>query len=215
MILDLYKIQNATKDLHTKLTDGLEDICDENGWMVLAKSEIACYLCESSPTDILEMEGAICPYNTCKDKEGKEIFRCACGKKKIQRLSFIEVEGQPFRYIIIGSCCIVKVAKFLKKIEGVEDLLEKLEIWIEYIKEEEEKTTKKPCLACGKHKISKTTKYKKLQRKYWCNDCSSGGSVKCITCNEFRVFQLDYLGKPMKYCRTCFFTPISPVPSSV
>ena len=120
----------------------------------------------------------------------------------------MEWDGSNYKYIIIGSSCIITIHKFLKQIEGIPNIIAKLERWIEYIKEEEKKTKNTQCVCCKKYKISKTTKYKKQQRKNWCVDCISSDKVKCIMCKEFIFYERDYYGKPKKYCRPCYFVPL-------
>ena len=208
MYSELDTIKEATESVYTPLTTGLKNITGENGWLVISKMNFATYIKEKDPTQLLELEGAICPYNIVKE-DNKPYFRCACGKKHIERLAIMEWNGSNYNYIIIGSSCIITIHKFLKKIDGIDNIILKLEEWIQTIKEEEKKTKNNQCVSCKKYKISKTTKYKKEQRKLWCNDCISSDRVKCITCKEFMFYEKDYYGKPKKYCRPCYFVPLT------
>ena len=200
-------IANATAGLYTRLTDGLRHITYRDGWEVLADLDFSSYIEEKDPDQLMEMEGRICPINICEDTDGK-FFRCACGKKHISRLSIMEYKKSPnWEYLILGSECINTLEKYVKDLEGIDNIKEKINKWVKEIKEEVKKIKYKKCIACEEYKISRTTNYKNPARNHWCNNCSSAGKVRCVSCKNFRFFELDWKGNPKKYCRHCYFSP--------
>ena len=201
---EVKSIADIFSGTYSRLTDGLNHITLKNGWQVLADLEYSSFIVESKPSELLEFEGRICPSNIYR-QDGQEYFLCACGKKHITNLTIMAYEHQNFEYILLGSECIKTAVKFLERIEGIEDFKEKVSQWLYYIKEEEKKIKNKKCVACGKYKVKKNYKYKNEARFKWCNDCCSGGQVRCITCNEFRIFKNDWKGNPMLQCSRCYF----------
>jgi len=203
---EIKTIANATVGLYTRLTDGLHHITDKNGWQVLADLEFSSYLELDDPDQLMEMEGRICPINIQQDVEGK-YFQCACGKKHIKRLSIMEYKkAKDWEYLVLGSECISTLEKYTKELEGIDNIKKKIKLWLEDIKDEVKKLRYKKCISCNEYKVSRTTNYKNPARHFWCNNCSSAGKVKCVTCGDYRFFNLDWKKQPMKYCRSCYFS---------
>ncbi len=202
---EIKEIADIFAGTYCRLTDGLNHITLKNGWQVLADMEYSSFVNESKPSELMEFEGRICPSNIY-NRDGEEYFMCACGKKHIHNLAIMSYPHNDFEYIILGSECVHTAKKYLKEIEGIENFKEKVDKWLYYIKEEQKKIKNKKCIACDKYKVRRNFVYKNPARNLWCNECCSGGQVKCIKCNDFRLYKDDWKGNPMRYCQRCYFS---------
>ena len=198
------KITEATSKLYSRLTDSLKrNTPSTNGWTALLDMEYYRYI-EAKNVEQLEEEfttAALHPYNTCG-----ETINCICGKSHINRISIMEFpnRGQTWKYLLLGSECIETTKEFLKDLEGVEEVYDKLKVWSDTCKEEKKRYSHHKCIACDNYGVKKDYKYKNEARKLWCKNCCYGGRVKCINCDTMRVFMKDFKGDPMRLCYSCY-----------
>ena len=203
--LEKQKFFKATDKLYTRLVNGLKNNTGKNGWEVLVDMKYIDFASCEDPDDFNSYE-RICPANI-KVNGGTKYFQCICGKPHIKNLTLMEYKCDEWDYMIVGSNCIEGTYKFIKDIQDIDNLKEKMSIWIKEINTEKRKQKYKKCVSCGEYRVSKMTDYKNPARKYWCNNCCGGDCVNCIKCGRDRVFQYDWRGKPMLLCRPCYFAP--------
>lgn len=200
------KITEATSKLYSRLTDSLKrNTPSTNGWTALLDMEYHRYI-EAKNLDKLEEEFstiALHPHNICG-----QTINCICGKSHINRISIMKFPnmGQYWKFVLLGSECIETTKEFLKDLEGVEEIYDKLKVWSDTCKEEKKKYSHSKCIACDNYGIKKDYKYKNEARKLWCKNCCYGGRVKCINCDTMRVFMTDYKGNPMRLCYSCYMS---------
>jgi len=213
---DLDIIALAQSKTYPKLIQGLENITGRNGFLVLSEMIIDSYLQVENPntlTSHIETMGKVlCPANIEDSEylENTKVLKCACGKKHIKNLTLMKYgQSGNFDLIILGSECINTMLKFVGKIPDLHLFNHLITNWSIYIKREARKYKWNSCFACDRWNISKTTKYKKEHRKYWCLDCAGiGGKVKCIECGFLRHFTKSPTTKEyMLYCSRCFYDP--------
>ncbi len=206
------KVLNATKKLYTKLIRGLRCLTGNNGWGVLLDMEYVDYEKCTKPSNFQHL-GNICPYNIV-NRDGEDYFQCVCGKPHIHNLAIMKYKCKEWDYMILGSDCIEGTLKFIKEVEGIDNLKDKMSVWCKDIEKGKRKITHKQCVSCKKYRVNRKTNYKNPARNYWCNDCCGGSCVNCIQCGKDRVFQYDYKGTPMLYCRDCYFSQVPLLSSS-
>ena len=192
---DIDKIALEQSKTYPNLIKGLKKITNKNGFLVLSQLVIDSYI---------QVE------NVSELNSDREILMCACGKKHIKNLTLMKYKEEPsFDLIILGSECINTMLKFVNKIEDIHLFRTLIENWGIYIEKEARKYKWNSCFYCEKWNVSKTTKYKKEHRKYWCLDCAGiGGKVKCVDCGFLRHFTKSPTTKEyMLYCSRCFYDP--------
>tara|TARA_R110002167_G_scaffold30647_2_gene101261 strand:+ start:1585 stop:2304 length:720 start_codon:yes stop_codon:yes gene_type:complete len=203
------QLAEATSNMYMPLVKGLKRITGENGWFVLNDMTYNSYAEKQLPLGVQKFD--VCPLNFIKSNSSAEEYVCACGKPHISKLTIMDYDhiydGIQYQYIILGSECIQTTAKFLLQINGITDFKKKINMWSSIIKKEARKYKFNSCFCCETRAVSKTTLYKKKQRKYWCKDCCSlGGKVKCIECGYLRFYMISPTTRePMLYCRDCFY----------
>lgn len=197
----------AVGELYTKLTNNLENFLGKNGWLVISEMDLKEFV-YCSHIDDLDIDIK----NNCMNENIIDnVVHCACGKPHIKNLSVMsyphtcEKTNDYKKYIIIGSDCVKKLEKFDKELSSIPNLKEKIEKWVEFIKEEISKTQKIECKSCGAKKILKNYKYTKKHKKFFCKKCLRDNQSKCIKCGVWRAKKLDYKGNPMLLCPPCYF----------
>ena len=208
LVMSLATISQATNHLYSRLTESLrKNTQSENGWVALLDMEYNKYL-EVKDLDEFETEWgteSIHPKNY-----ENETMNCMCGKCNIKRITIMDYNRSPhYKHICLGSECIETTLKFLKDIENVDNIRDKLISWKDRIEVERKKYSHKKCVGCDEYKIRKGYKYKNKIRNDWCKDCIIGPKVKCSNCPRYRFYQISKItNKPMKLCRSCYFNQI-------
>ena len=204
---EIEKISVATAKLYTRLTDSLsERTPSTNGFTAILDLEYERYI-DVKGVEQLNSEvntSELHPFNT----KG-ETVNCICGQRHIQRCSIMRytnpnVSGLMWDKILLGSECIETTLEFLRDIQGVDSIYEKLQEWSSTMKIEKRRLTHNKCVSCDRYDIVKGKEYKNPALKTWCRKCVSGGRVKCIQCPRMRVYQKDWKGNPMLLCFPCY-----------
>ena len=150
---DYKKIELATAKMYSRLTDSLKrNTPSTNGFTAILDMTYQDYG-EYKSLEQLEAEHpnlVLHPMNTCG-----QTLNCICGKSHINRISIMKYpnSNQPWKNILLGSECIETTKEFLKDVEGVDEVREKLDTWSSTIKEAKKRYSHRQCIACGEYNV--------------------------------------------------------------